>query len=191
METPEDVEPLPQNVRELLAEDDPFRLVIRAHAEIEQLVTLALVSAFIDQTMPDWLEHVGFKRDLSLAISLGLLAPSAKDLVGPLTRLRNKLVHDRGPVTVSAARAKAVLGPFRPYLPEEIRQRLKNEPPITYLRLAAATIYLEFADGIRVAVWERAAAEEALAERKAKSVLSSEQIAELLALEEEGDGSNE
>jgi hypothetical protein len=189
--TPEYAEPLPPKVQELLAEDDEFRLAIRAHAEIEQLVTLALVSVFVDQTMPDWMEHVGFKRDLSLAISLGLLPPAAKELVGPLTDLRNELAHGPGPATVSAARAKAVLGPCRPYLPEQIKQRLKNEPAITYLRLAAATIYLEFADGIRVAVWERAAAEAALAERKAKAVLSPEQIAEILAEEVEGEGSNE
>ena len=72
-------DPLPPTVQELLREDDPFRLVIRAHAEIEQLVAMATQSVFLEGKMPEELKHLGFARTLSLAISLGLVPPEARE----------------------------------------------------------------------------------------------------------------
>jgi uncharacterized protein YutE (UPF0331/DUF86 family) len=181
----EDLDPLPPTVQELLREDDPFRLVIRAHAEIEQLIAMATQSVFVEGKMPEELRHLGFIRKLSLAISLGLVPPEAMELIKQLTELRNELAHGRGAAELSRARARQILRPCRPHLPEEIKQRLKDEPPITYLRLAAAVIYLQFADAISVAVAERDFAEKAVAEARAKGVLSAEQIRELLAEEED------
>jgi hypothetical protein len=183
----EDLDALPPTVQELLREDDPFRLVIRAHAEIEQLIAMATQSVFIEGKMPEELKHLGFIRtlSLSLAISLGLVPSEAKGLIKPLTDLRNEFAHGQGPADVSRTRAREILRPCRPDLPEEIKQRLKDEPPITYLRLAAAVIYLQFADAISVAVAEREFAEKAVAEARAKRVLSVEQITQLLAEEED------
>jgi hypothetical protein len=181
----EDVEPLPPVVQEFLREDDPFRLTIRARAEIETLVTMALESLFSNQEMPDELAHLGFKSRLALAISLGLLPPGIVELIKPLPELRNQFAHGTGPAELSSTRAKELLRPCRPHLPEEIKQRLKQEPPITYLRLTAAVVYLQCADAIRVAVAERALTEKAVAEARARRVPSVEQLAELLALEDE------
>jgi hypothetical protein len=50
---------------------------------------------------------------------------------------------------------------------------------------AAAVIYLQFADAISVAVAEREFAEKAVAEARARRVLSAEQIRQLLAEEED------
>jgi hypothetical protein len=181
----EDLDPLPPTVQELLREDDPFRLVIRAHAEIEQLIAMATRSVFIEGKMPEELKHLGFIRTLSLAISLGLVPSEAKGLIKPLTDLRNEFAHSQGPADVSRTRAREILRPCRPHLPEEIKQRLKDERPITYLRLAAAVIYLQFADAISVAVAEREFAEKAVAEARSRRVLSAEQIRQLLAEEED------
>jgi hypothetical protein len=182
---PENPEPLPRVVEELLREDDAFRLAIRAHAEIEQHLKLALQSRLLDQRMPDWLEHLGFARILSLAISLGLVPADVKELIKPLTALRNDFAHAGSPAELTPTRAKEVLRPCRPYLSEEIKQLLKHEPPITYLQISVAIIYLEFAEAIKVAVAEREFAEAAVAEARvrtlAKGALSVEQIRELLA----------
>jgi hypothetical protein len=185
----EDVEPLPPVVQDLLREADPFRLTIRARAAVEPLVAMALQSLFVGQKTPDEVKRLGFGSRLSLAISLGLLPPHVKELIKPLTDLRDDFVHPSGdpeePVELSPTRAKEVLRPCRPYLPEQIKQRLKYAPPILYLQLAAAVIYLQFADANRVAVAEREFAEKAVADARARLVLSLEQITELLAQEGE------
>jgi hypothetical protein len=186
---PEDVEPLPTAVQELLSEEDTFRLAIRAHAEVEQLVAMAIESLFVDHRTPDELKYLGFTRSLALAISLGLIPAEVKGLVKPLTDLRNDFAHTGGPVHLSPGRARQLLRACRPYLPEQIKQHLKNEPPITYLRLAAAVIYLQVADGVRVALAEREFAERAVAEARAavlkKGALSPQQIRALLAADDE------
>jgi len=75
------------------------------------------------------------------------------------------------PHSLSPTRAKAVLRPCRPYLPEQ----------------AAAVIYLQVAEGVRIAVAEREFAERAVAEARKKGVLTPEQIKKVLALEDEGE----
>lgn len=58
----EDLDPLPPTVQELLREDDLFRLVIRAHAEIEQLIAA--------------IRGVGSGCDVNVRSAKGLASPA-------------------------------------------------------------------------------------------------------------------
>jgi len=177
----EQSDPFAAPARELIAEKDAFRLTVRAHAEIEQLVLMALQSVFVDSKLPDDLKHIGFARSLSLAIALGLIPPELKQVVKSLTDLRNEFAHAGGPNELSAARAKELIRPIRPLLPDKIIQELKGKSPLFYLRVAVFVIYVELARAIRLATAERDFAEQAVAEVRAKPILTVEEITELLA----------
>jgi hypothetical protein len=172
-------DPFPDRIHELLEDEDAFRLATRAHAEIEQLVEMAVQSLFVEGKLPDELKHLGFTRLLALAIALGLVEPKAKTLVKPLTDLRNDFAHVPGFDELSPERAKRLIAP----LSNEIKQQLKGQSPITLLRAAIAGIYLELADAISHATAARDFAEKLLAEDRARKQLSLsvEQITELLA----------
>lgn len=181
-------EPLPSAVEELLDEDDAFRLTVRAHAAIEQYIKMAIQSRFVDQKLPDEFKHLGFTRTLTLAISLGLVPPEIKRLSSPFTKLRDAFVH--GMISeVSPERAKQVFDACRPYLAETVERQLEDAPPINYLRVAAATIYLEFAEGVRLAEARRRFEDEAIGEARGRAMkrgrLTNEQIRKLLAEDDE------
>jgi hypothetical protein len=181
---------MPPPVEDLLDEDDPFRLVIRAHAAVEQYVKMAIQSRFIDQQVPDELKHLGFTRTLALAISLGLVPPEVKGLSRQFTKLRDDFVH--GIISeLTSERAKRVFAPCRPYLDDDLDRRLEDSPPMVYLQLAAATVYLQVAEGVQLAEANRRFAEEALDDARARAFergrLSLDQISKLLAETEQSE----
>src|SRR4051794_27110390 len=69
-------EPLPPSIQKILAETDPLRLVIRAQAEFEQYLTMAIRARFLNQAWPKELKGVGFRQRVGLAVALGLINPS-------------------------------------------------------------------------------------------------------------------
>jgi hypothetical protein len=77
------------------------------------------------------------------------------------------------------------------YLDEELERHLEGADPIEYLRFAAAVIYLQLADGVRVAEADRRFAEEAVRKAGFRGLkpldLTEEQIAKLFADDEESD----
>jgi hypothetical protein len=159
--------PLPPSIRDLFAEDDPLRVVIRAHAGLERYVTMAIQSRFVGYEWPKDLSGLGFRQRLALAVALGLVLPSAVPPIQAFAGLRNKLSHGNdAEVEISDQTA----------LPE-----LRAQPVVRLLQFAAASCYLQVAESVRRAEETRSYAEAAVEKaRAAEPKLSLEDIEKLL-----------
>lgn len=81
---------------------DPFRLVIRGHALIDERLDDLLAYAFVGER-PTFLRGPSFQRKVDLCVALGLLSSGFASLVNRMTTLRNEIAHGGDEVTTSRA----------------------------------------------------------------------------------------
>jgi hypothetical protein len=174
--------PLPPSIRDLFAEDDPLRVVIRAHAGLERYVTMAIQSRFVGYEWPKDLSGLGFRQRLALAVALGLVLPSAVPPIQAFAGLRNKLSHGNdAEVEISDQTARAVFDSCSDWFDESALPELRAQPVVRLLQFAAASCYLQVAESVRRAEETRSYAEAAVEKaRAAEPKLSLEDIEKLL-----------
>jgi hypothetical protein len=77
---------------------DPFRLVIRGHALIDERLDELLAYAYVGER-PPFLRGPSFQRKVDLCVALGLMSSPSASLVNRLTKLRNEIAHGGDEVT--------------------------------------------------------------------------------------------
>lgn len=157
-------------------EDDPFRLVIRGHALIEEVVDQGIDNAFADG-MPAELKRLRLAARLSLAQALELITPEVAKAVTTLAKIRNRLAHgvDADVTDEDVRSLLRVLEPFAE--PDDPWDRYHAD---YHLGLAIATIWVSARQTVDFALERRADAEAALAAWTERHVLSKVQVAELV-----------
>jgi hypothetical protein len=98
----------------IITEEDPFRLVIRGHAMVEEVVDGAIDAAFADGT-PDELKRLNLPARLALAEALELLTTEVVAAVKALAKVRNRLAHGGDDVVTSDER-RALRVAFEPLI---------------------------------------------------------------------------
>jgi hypothetical protein len=87
---------------DLLGGSDPFRLVIRGHALIDERLDELLAYAYVGEE-PPFLRGPSFQRKVDLCVALGLMSSPFASLVNQLTTLRNEIAHGADEVTTRRA----------------------------------------------------------------------------------------
>lgn len=184
-------EPLPPSIQKILVEQDPLRLVIRAQAEFEQYLTMAIRARFVGQKWPKELKGLGFRQRVALAIGLGLVDSLDGSAITAFADLRNEVAHGKKvDEEITTERARVVFDACREWFDEDLIPSDDQLTVATMLQLAASSVYLRVAGSVRRAEVERTYVEDAAAKarRESQEALSLEEIEELLRQENEEDG---
>jgi hypothetical protein len=169
----------------VFAEKDPFRLVIRGHALIEEVLDDAINGAFPSGT-PAELKRIRLPARLALAKALELITPELAAAIAALARIRNEFAHG-GADEVTQEHARMMGEVIAPLLPEE-DLRLDEYSPGDQMRLAIAVVWQVAWDTAEFAFDKRLEAEAALAAfRSSRTVFTAKEISALLEADEEGD----
>lgn len=165
---------------EIFAEaGDPFRLVIRGNALIEEVVDEAIDNAF--KGTPAQLKHLRLAARLSLAEALELITPEVAKAVTALAKIRNRLAHgvDADVTDEDVRSLRRAVEPFG-----EPDDSWDDYPGESHLPMAIATIWVSTRQTVDFALGRRAEAEAALAAWAERHVLSREQVDELLRIDD-------
>src|SRR3954453_20998332 len=87
-----------ERLADLFGGADPFRLVVRGHALIDDTLDELLAYAFVGER-PSFLRGPTFQRKIDLCVALGLMSSAFANLVNRLTKLRNEIAHGADEVT--------------------------------------------------------------------------------------------
>lgn len=158
-----------------LQDDDPFRVAIRGHVVLEDIVDEALREMLTGHGSADVM-GLQFSRRLALATSLGLITENDRRLVHELGRIRNDFAH--GTIEeLSLPRAKQLLAPLRAIYPEPAAGRpgVLAEVGATPHRILTSSLMGAFVAinwSIDRARAERSEREQALVEKRQQSPIA-------------------
>jgi hypothetical protein len=143
-----------ERLADLFGEEDPFRLVIRGHALIDERLDELLAYAFVGET-PQFLRGPSFQRKVDLCVALELMSSPFASLINRLTKLRNEIAH--GGDEVTTGRVKVVYSAaheFQPSLADLSDVLPRSDDPHDVL---AATLVVIWAglDGCEMVAAER------------------------------------
>lgn len=143
-----------ERLADLFGGGDPFRLVVRGHALIDDRLDDLLAYAFVGER-PAFMRGTSFQRKIDLCVALGLMSSAFANLINRLTRLRNEIAHGADEVTTERARGVySAAHEFQPSLAEISDIFPRSDDPHDLL---AATICLIWAglDGCEVVAAQR------------------------------------
>jgi hypothetical protein len=130
-----------ERLADLFGGADPFRLVVRGHALIDERLDELLAYAFVDER-PPFLRGPSFQRKVDLCVALGLMSSAFANLVNRLTKLRNEIAH--GAEEVTTGRAEVVYSEaheFQPSLAELSDVLPRTDEPHDLLVAALVVIW--------------------------------------------------
>ena len=165
----------------LFHEEDPFRVVIRGYALIDDRLKNVLNAAFVGGT-PDELSGLRLKSRLALAQALGFVAPEVAGAIKALGKIRHRLAHGSDE-EVTKSDVRSLFTEFKEILGDGVVEAEWGEidSEIDQLQAAVWTIWEWMGIDASLAVAKRAELDAALAEkRKQAGRLPVERIRELL-----------
>jgi hypothetical protein len=167
----------------LLHEEDPFRVVIRGYALIDDRLKNVLNAAFVGGT-PDELSGLRLKSRLALAQALGFVAPEVAGAIKALGKIRHRLAHGSDE-EVTKSDVRSLFAEFKEILGDGVVEaewgEIDHSSEIDLLRAGVLTIWEWMGIDASRAVAKRAELDAALAEkRKQAGGLPVERIRELL-----------
>ena len=152
-----------ERILEIITEDDPFRLVIRGHALMEETIDGAIGAAFPGGT-PAELRRLGFRSRLALARGLELVDDQVSLAIETLAKIRNEFAHGSAEKLTDRHRSDLVRV-VQSFLPEGVDT--DQIPRETIHRIAVGLIWQATRSTIDHALEVRAEAEQALASWRA------------------------
>lgn len=112
----------PLDIKEVLKELDVFKLAIRGHAAIEDVIDATITEAFGGST-PNELRRLPFRTRLALLVALTPLPKKYAKAIDALAQLRHDFAHGRLD-ELTSERANAIGDEFRATLPESMGKQL-------------------------------------------------------------------
>lgn len=144
-----------QRLADLLDGADPFRLVVRGHALVDERLDELLAYAFVSER-PGFLRGPSFQRKVDLCVALGLMSSSFADLVDRLTKLRNEIAHGADDVTTRRAEVVYTAAhEFQPSLADLSDVFPRSDDPHDLLAAALAVIWAGLSGSEMVAAKRR------------------------------------
>jgi hypothetical protein len=131
-----------ERLADLFGSADPFRLVIRGHALIDERLDGLLAYAFVGER-PPFLRGPSFQRKVDLCVALRLMSSAFANLVNRLTKLRNEMAHAADEVTTR--RVKVVYSAayeFQPSLADLSDVFPRSDNPHDLLAATLAVIWV-------------------------------------------------
>jgi hypothetical protein len=128
-------------VDEVTATTDPFRLAIRGHQGISDVLVVALEEV-LDAEVVRELGRLRFPLRVELAVALDAIPRGFRDALLVLNRIRNRFAHERG-ATFGATEAGELLAALPPEVADHLRSEIDkpSEKPVLVL---ATTIIIIF-----------------------------------------------
>jgi hypothetical protein len=118
-------------LEDVVHERDVFKLAIRGHAAVEELINLTIADA-LGGTTPAELRRLSFPARLALMIAFTPLDDGAARPIAALAKLRNDFAH--GDIeTLTLDRARSLADVFRPAVPESAHEFLDSDSPLVIL----------------------------------------------------------
>jgi hypothetical protein len=143
-----------ERLADLFGGADPFRLVVRGHALIDERLDELLAYAFVGER-PSFLRGPTFQRKVDLCEALGLISSPFANLVNRLTKLRNEIAHGADEVTTGRAEVVyAAADEFQPSLAELSDVFRRSDDPHDLLAAALVVIWAGL-DGCEVVAAKR------------------------------------
>jgi hypothetical protein len=159
-----------------IGERDVFRLAIRGHAMIEDLIDAGLRGALVGGASSDIMK-LQFSRRLELARSLGLIDANTKRLVHELGRIRNEFAHGRTD-DLHPERARALVDPLKKVYPGLVgttdnnpMANIDKSTPIEVLRSGLMGGYVAVDAAIKRAERERGERDAALGAKRMQDAI--------------------
>lgn len=159
-------------VFEILTERDPFRLIIRGYALIEQAVDDAINDAFPNGT-PKELRRPSVDARLALARALELITDEVSKAIAALADIRHQFAH-KGVDEVTEEHAQKMARVIAPFVPEEFDPNGYSHGDL--MRVAVGAVWQTTELMVEHALEERAEAEEALNQWRAGELVVADDL---------------
>jgi hypothetical protein len=166
----------------VITERDPFRLIIRGHALIEDVLDAGINSAFTGGT-PRELKRIAFSARVALARALELITPELSDAILAVAAVRHEFAHGRHDEFTDdhvASVGRAVV----PLLCDDVDLGAFSLGDA--MRIAIAAVHEATAGTVEEAMTRRDEAALALIAWRKDRALSRDQITKLLAADSGG-----
>ena len=166
-----------QRVFDVIATDDPFRLVIWGHSLVEEALDGAINEAFVEGT-PDELKRIRLAARVALARGLGLISAEVATAITTLAKIRNDLAHHVD-ATLTREHVRSLRKAVQPFWPADVNA--DGYSRIDKMRIAVGAVVLATYDTTQHALEKRREHEAALAAFQRGRTLTAQDIQSLLA----------
>jgi hypothetical protein len=130
-----------ERLADLFGGADPFRLVVRGHALIDERLDELLAYAFVGER-PPFLRGPSFQRKVDLCVVLGLMSSAFANLINRLTKLRNEMAYGADEVTTRRAKVvHSAAHEFQPSLADLSEVFPRSDDPHDLLAATLAVIW--------------------------------------------------